>query len=295
MIVPRISIDDLLPKSAIDTSCFLFLLFSITVTFAFEVTTTVPYILSGSIYLQLAHSIVGCYFLHSILLSIYLIISTDTSIRGLILPTVLSPENKSTGWRFCVVCESNSPPRSFHCSSCGICILRRDHHCLFVGKCIGYKNHRYFFSLLFNLSVSSLYAIVLNQLYIWPVHFHSTGFTFGSFLCHTFPVFAWIFGFIPFTTASHCFISVIDIGGFLFSIALLVYNTVNVLNNQTNHEKNSRLVTYDLGCWRENALQVFGDAGLLILLSPLIKSNLPHDGIFFPSRPLHKSNSKKTK
>lgn len=295
MILPRISLDDFLPKSSFDTLCFLFLLFSITVTFTFELTTVVPYIHNGSVLGQLIHSIAGCYFLHNIILSIYFIISTDTTIRSLILPSTLTQQDKINGWRFCAVCETNSPPRSFHCSTCGICILRRDHHCVFVGKCIGYKNHRYFFSLLFNLSISSLYCIILNQIYIWPVHFSSSGFNFSTFLSHTFPVFSWLFGFISFNTATHCFISVIDIGGFLLTITLLLYNFSNAIYNQTNHEKNIRIRIYDLGSVKDNLNQLFGQNGYLILFSPLFTSNLPNDGISFPSKSQHLSNSKKHK
>lgn len=295
MILPRISLDDFLPKSSYDTFCFLFFLFSIAVTFAFEVTTVVPYVHNGSVIGQLVHSVVGCYFLYNILLSTYLVISTDTSIRSLILPAVLSTQDKSNGWRFCPVCESNAPPRSFHCAQCDICVLRRDHHCIFVGKCIGYKNHRYFFSLLFNLSLASLYANILNLFYIWPVHFGSTGFTFGSFASHTFPVFAWIFGFISFTTFTQCFISVINWAGCLFSLGLFFYNILNAIKNQTNHEKNKSIRNYDLGSAKQNLHQLLGDAGFLVLMSPLFKSNLPTDGIIFPSRAHHMPNSRKNK
>ncbi|KAL2748514.1 putative palmitoyltransferase ZDHHC24 [Vespula maculifrons] len=59
----------------------------------------------------------------------------DTSINRTIVPvSTATPKN---GWRLCTTCEILAPPRSWHCSTCRTCILKRDHHCIFTGCCIG--------------------------------------------------------------------------------------------------------------------------------------------------------------
>lgn len=48
------------------------------------------------------------------------------------------------------------PPRSFHCSQCGVCIEAHDHHCPWVGTCIGYRNVKYFIAFLFWTSILAM-------------------------------------------------------------------------------------------------------------------------------------------
>ena len=163
-------IEKLLPKSAADTLSFLFLTLAIFITFIFEVTTVIPIVHIECFNAQIFHSIMGLYIMHVIIGNLYLLIKRDTSIRSLVLPSNRGPFG---GWRFCSVCESNCPPRSFHCDVCNICILRRDHHCTFGGVCVGYKNTKYFMGLLFGLSIGTLYASILNQYFIWSQVFDS--------------------------------------------------------------------------------------------------------------------------
>jgi len=35
----------------------------------------------------------------------------------------------SGGGQFCDTCDFIKPDRTYHCSSCGACVLRMDHHC----------------------------------------------------------------------------------------------------------------------------------------------------------------------
>ncbi len=56
----------------------------------------------------------------------------------------------------CPDCYIVKTPRSFHCSTCNICIERYDHHCPWLNNCVGLKNHNLFIIFLicfvFNLS-----------------------------------------------------------------------------------------------------------------------------------------------
>jgi hypothetical protein len=80
------------------------------------------------------------------------------------------------------------------------------------------------------------------------------------------------------------FISIIDICGFLFASGLIYYHTILMINNQTTYEKNKRINTYNLGHWKTNVIENLGDNWLAaLLLSPLIKSRLPQNGIDFPT------------
>lgn len=69
-----------------------------------------------------------------------------TSVRG-----------RLTTMKYCETCHVYRPPRTVHCSDCGLCILRFDHHCPWVGNCVGLGNYRLFFIF---LSVLVLYTLV---------------------------------------------------------------------------------------------------------------------------------------
>ena len=285
------SVDSLVPKTPSDCFKFLFLLFSVVVTFAFEVTTVIPYVHPGdnrtNSIIQGIHFVNGLYLLHVVLGNLFYLVRTDTSIRNVVLSSTHRPD-----WRFCSVCEANCPPRSFHCSSCDVCVLRRDHHCEFAGKCVGYRNYRYFIGLLIGLLIGSGYSLCLNQFFIWT---HLGGFTLLNLVRHTFPLVFMLLGRMEFTLGIHCFICVIDLCGFLFVIGLLLFHSSLMLKNQTNFEKTRGINKYDLRSWRDNVVQVMGESYVKVLLTPFASSFLPGDGINFPSYQEYRLENEKHK
>ena len=270
-------VNDFMPASLSDCVKFLFLLFCVFTTFVFEFTTVIPNVFPDNRLVQAIHMMNGLYILHLILGNLYLFIRTETSIRNVVLSTSLNP-----GWRFCSVCESNCPPRSFHCSSCSVCILRRDHHCEFAGKCLGYKNYRYFLGFLYGLILGSGYSMVLNQYFIWD---ELGGFSFMNLLKHIFPWIFMLLGKMPFSTGVYCFISGANhAGGFLFCSGLFLYHSSLMIKNQTCAERNRGITDYDLGSWKINIQEVLGENYIRVFLSPFASSPLPRDGISFPTR-----------
>lgn len=67
----------------------------------------------------------------------------------------------------CQSCLIVRPPRSFHCTECGMCVERFDHHCPWLSNCIGKQNYRYFFACLISTClfiwvsmITSIYFVV---------------------------------------------------------------------------------------------------------------------------------------
>ncbi|XP_054156813.1 probable palmitoyltransferase ZDHHC24 [Oppia nitens] len=276
------------PKTVADAFGIGFLVFMVFATFVFEVKVVLPHIHTIDITVQYFHIIVGLFITFNIMSNFLWLITTPISTAGLLMPSLLKPN-----WRFCAICEGNSPPRSYHCQICDECVLKRDHHCVFSGCCIGYKNFRYYYGLLLWVAIGGLYATVLNQFFIWQA---LGGLTYVTVFTHIFPFPFWLFGYISLKCFCYTFLSVINFIGFMFATGLLYYHSVLMVNNQTTYERNNGINQYSLGNWRTNVCENLGPNWLAaILLSPMVKSPLPRNGCDYPTLKDNLINSNKSK
>lgn len=226
------------------------------------------------------HVFVGTFIYLNCLACFWKIISTETSTKGIVLPSLLKP-----GWRYCPVCEANSPPRSFHCYVCRCCILRRDHHCVFTGNCIGLKNHRYYIMLVTYCLVASLYANYMNIDYMRSIH---DGFSFTAILKLIFPLFSFVLMQISWATMWISIVLLLCVAVTFLLSALLFYHVRNMVNGQVTFEKTHKIHEFNRGLLR-NIKEVFGKNWTLAWLSPWIPSDLPGNGLEFPVSSLYEN------
>ncbi|CAK75874.1 unnamed protein product (macronuclear) [Paramecium tetraurelia] len=95
------------------------------------------------------------------LVVIYLIFKTSTTKPG--TPTYFYTEDDPlVDLRpICKHCFLKKPLRCHHCDSCGKCILRMDHHEYWLNNCIGQNNYKYFFCLIFYMTVTLEFYICI--------------------------------------------------------------------------------------------------------------------------------------
>lgn len=277
-----------LPKSTTDIFAFCFLLAAIHAIAFFELFVVLPSIYSskshaaenGEYSLYYFHVFMGLYIYTCVMINLYMVMTTNTSIRGKVLPSILRQ-----GWRFCAVCESNSPPRSFHCFTCKTCVLKRDHHCTFTGNCIGLYNQRYYIGLVFFMSLAAAYSCVLNFDFIY----HILGsLSLQSLLTILFPMISWIFLHSDVMTSFQVLMTSLCVAGFSLCAGLLVYHMINAVNGQVVFERTYNIKTYNLG-WKQNMRILLGTRWKIALLCPLINSPIPSDGLEFMTKENYES------
>lgn len=261
----------ILPHGITDIGSTLFLSLCIPAVYIYEIFVVLPAIFEPGSWLYIMHIVLGTFLLYNVSTNQLALMIYDTSIKG----EILSPKtNKITEklWKMCGVCETLVPPRAWHCSTCKTCILRRDHHCSFTGSCVGHMNQRYFLMLLGYMFISTLYASVYNNYFIWIIHGDKFWTTTTLFkLVFPFALIAWDQSIYTCYLAGY----LINMVGVFFVGFLLFYHMMNVLKGTLTHEKT---LAFDLGM-RRNIEVVFGERWYLTWISPFVESHLPHDGI----------------
>lgn len=265
MHIPRLRIE------VSDTFAFVFLLSAVIGEYLFELFIVLPSTEEGLVP-HFVHNVLGTFVFLNILGNLFMTKLNDSSTRKMILPSLLKP-----GWHFCAACEANSPPRTFHCSKCKVCVLKRDHHCTFACCCVGLKNFRYFLLFLIYLAIGAIYASVFNLTFIWDV---LDGFSLYSVAAHLVPFVFFIFGYLSLKAFLYTFMSMLSVCGVLFVTNLFILHFRQMLHNQTTFERNHGIHTYDLG-WKNNIVESLGKNWHLIWIFPLIVSPLPSDGLSF--------------
>ncbi|XP_063978418.1 probable palmitoyltransferase ZDHHC24 [Diachasmimorpha longicaudata] len=264
---------NLWPKTAGDAASIVFLLIIVPVIYWFELWVVLPQLFPSGSLLYLFHFTLGTFILINIVGNFTYTVLCDTSTRSLILPW--GKGKMKEGWRFCVSCEAMAPPRSWHCQTCDICILKRDHHCVFTGCCIGHFNHRYFLMFVLYLFIATVYSFYYNNYFIWG----RIEFQFPmSIVKLIFPLASFAFGLDYSTDQLYLMLYVISIVGMGFTGTLSVYHFQLVFTGAVAHERVKKNSKYDLG-WRENVKNVFGERWYLTWILPYFESKLVGDGI----------------
>lgn len=265
----------LLPKKGTEIPYLLLILIMVPVTYWFEIWVVLPSLFSPSTGLYWFIFGIGHFILHNVVGNFLGILMCDTSIRGRKMPTEPAP-----GVQLCPICETLTPPRSFHCSTCNICILKRDHHCTFAGTCIGHYNHRFFILFVFYMLLATFISLPFNIYFLWDL----LTFTELSFLATlAFPLIMFMVDMGPDNidiNTVYIIIFTLNIGGLIFCAAWFYFHYQLMITGKVVHEMRKCINSYNLGI-EKNIKMVLGEKWHLTWVSPFIYSQLPSDGITF--------------
>ncbi|XP_029163855.1 LOW QUALITY PROTEIN: probable palmitoyltransferase ZDHHC24 [Nylanderia fulva] len=260
------------PRTLGDLLSMVFVLIIVPLMYWFGLWIVLPALYRNDILPYSVHFVLGNFIMLNIVGNFTYTVLCDTSTKRCIVP--VSTARAADGWRLCVICEGLSPPRSWHCNTCDVCILKRDHHCVFTGCCVGHHNHRYFVMFLWYLFLGAAYAFFYGSFFIWS----RTAFEFPmSIVKMIFPVAIFFFGFDSSIDQFYLLLYVVSLVGTLYTGVLCIYHFNLILRGVVGNESNKK-ITYDMG-WKDNVREVFGERWYLAWLLPYIKSQLPHDGV----------------
>ena len=275
--VPSLRWKRVFPKKISDRLCVTFAICELWVEGLFELLIILPRLYPEATTTYWLSVMLGLFLFVNVLGNLIMAMCTDISTGSNVLPSVLKPS-----WSYCHMCMQNSPPRSYHCYQCDVCVLKRDHHCLFIGSCVGHANQRYYLMSIMYISIGALYANYLN------IDFAMESFTenlsWKTLLASFTPLFGWLFGLTQSTSFFISFQSGTCVFGFVAFTILFIYHMRLTLRGQTTHEiRRIRDRSYDLGIL-DNIQEALGTRWYLVWIFPLIVSPLPSDGLHFNKR-----------
>lgn len=263
---------DLLPRNRRDRSLFIFMVVGIPFAVLWEGCVVLPNYHTYFSTIVLIHILVSCFIVFNIFGNMYLLKRVDASGKQKSLPAILKQE-----WRYCHLCELNSPPRSYHCPICNECILKRDHHCMFTGCCVGYHNQRYYLVAILYIWIGAIYGVS----YQWDYCFQQLGgLRFGSVLVLIAPHFAWVFGAVSSFGFLVAVLHTLGMVVLLITSYLLLIQLLVIFYGQTQYERKHNIESYNLG-FKCNLLDVLGTRWYLVWLFPWIPSAQSGDGLHF--------------
>jgi len=262
----------LFPRQVSDIGAFIFVCVMIPVTYMYETGLVLRHLYYRDAYTTyILHMVMGVFLLFNLLGNFIGLWLTDTSTRFVVLPSVI----KNSRWKFCASCESVTPPRSWHCNICNICILKREHHCMFVGYCVGHRNHRYFCLFLFYMWVSVIYCTYFNTSFLVPQLSEAS---WGQILKFIFPMVMLMTGMDASWLQVYIFFWSVHFAALLLTTVLLAYHVNLIFRGRTTYENNNNISLYNLG-WRQNLCEVFGKNWKKAIIWPMSHSSLPHNGV----------------
>lgn len=270
---------NILPRSIIDALVTTFVFAIIPIVYYFELFIVLPkyYIEWGTWYIF--HFILGTFLLFNVCSNLISVMICDTSIKGRLIQHTGSMQS----WKFCSVCETITPPRSWHCNTCNVCILKRDHHCYFTSYCIGHNNQRYFLMLVFHIFISTAYASFYN------LHFIMNYIDLSSWISIIKVIFPLATLFLKWSLNQvYIFLVIIVVIGCIFTSVLFYFHVNLMLKGMITPERNQKMSEYDEGKI-QNVINVLGKKWYMVWMSPFIQSELPQDGIHWDCKKSQKA------
>lgn len=283
----RLRRNKLFPRQASDIGAFLFLTLMIPATFVYETSLVLPSLYAETAILFYLFETLATFVAVNVLGNFLCLWLVDTSTRFVVLPAEIKHR-----WNFCAVCESVTPPRSWHCNVCNICVLKREHHCMFVGYCVGHKNHRFFCLFLFYMWLGVSLCTYFNTYFVASHLGPITELTWGQMLKFVFPLVMLVTGLDLSWLQLYIFFWSVHFAALLLTSVLLIYHANLVLAGNTTFEANKHVTSYNLG-WKQNLLEVFGGSWRLAAVWPFAASKLPHNGIDWDTRDTWKQEGPK--
>ena len=150
----------------------------------------------------------------------------------------------------CGKCGRLRPPRTHHCSICGVCYLKLDHHCPWTSfirpNCVGHGNYRFFWLFLMFTWLSSCFGAINFSIALFALeHFKDDDSS-------------------VFLSFAICAMLALAVGGlFFFHVYLVMKNMTTIESQGPNDSRAARargelvINPYNLG-WRTNFKEVFG-------------------------------------